>query len=304
LPQRNAVHVCRPAVPAAVHFRSKPPRVRDLYREIRAALRALGPVRVDSTRSRIAFRVLTIFLELTPQRGALRGHMVLPRAAPDPRFLRILSVSPRIHYHYFRLTDPAQIDARFRRLLAEARRVIGGREHLRPPAGRTSALAPLPGPARAGAPARRAAGSPGPLWRCPRCGWRFVSRNLAHSCARVPLKKHFEGKDPQVRRTFDALVAALRRNGPLTVVTSKTRITFMVRMRFAGVTPRKRSLPGGMGLMRPGVRHPLLTPGPVYGRIFGYRFRLTHPGQIDRGFRRLLAEAYRVGKQEHLGGPS
>ncbi|MFQ5695652.1 MAG: DUF5655 domain-containing protein, partial [Terriglobia bacterium] len=139
-----------------------------------------------------------------------------------------------------------------------------------------------------------------PLWRCPRCGWQFVTRNLWHSCVRVPLDQHFKGKDPIVRKTFNALVAALRKNGPLTVVTSKTRIAFLVRMRFGSVIPQKKVLRGGFALMRPGVRHPLLTPAPRFGRIYGYRFRLTHPKQIDRAFRRLLAQAYQVGQQKHL----
>ena len=87
-----------------------------------------------------------------------------------------------------------------------------------------------------------------------------------------------------VRKTFDALVRALRKNGPMTVVTSKTRITFMVRMRFGGVTPRKKSLPGGFALMGP-ARHPLLRPSVRYGRTYGHRFQLTHPKQIDASFR-------------------
>ena len=43
-----------------------------------------------------------------------------------------------------------------------------------------------------------------PLWKCPRCGHRFVSRNLWHSCVRVRLADHFWGKAPGVRQLFDA----------------------------------------------------------------------------------------------------
>ncbi len=161
------------------------------------------------------------------------------------------------------------------------------------------------------------------LWRCPKCGNYFASRNLWHSCVRVPLGAHFRGKDPRVRRTFDALVAALRRNGPLRVVSSKTRIAFMVRMRFAGVTPQKNALPGAFLPMRrepSGSQSAGLKPGATFvrtmrrkrkalqagskaGRTYGYRFRLTDPKQIDAGLRRLLAEAYQVGQQKHLERP-
>ncbi|MFQ5778559.1 MAG: DUF5655 domain-containing protein [Terriglobia bacterium] len=349
LPERNAVHACTPPVPLAVHFRGKKPRVRQLYRSVRAALKEIGPVKMDSTKSRVAFRVWTNFLELTPQKNGLRGHLVLPRRVRDPstvaqdgerksnhaRFFDVFSSSPRIHYHYFKLTEPSQLDRRFRRLLAEAYRVIGRRKHLRRPLDRRAensggSVSPRQGPfdsaqdrpggsggfrfprlrsGRAGqasglsglrSTAKRKTTKKRPLWRCPRCGWQFVTRNLWHSCVRIPLAKHFQGKDAIVRKTFDALVAALRKNGPLTVVTSKTRITLMVRMRFMSVTPQKDTLRGGFGLMRPGVRHLRLRPGSRYGRIYGYRFRLTHPKQIDRRFRRLLAEAYRVGQQKHL----
>jgi hypothetical protein len=111
------------------------------------------------------------------------------------------------------------------------------------------------------------------------------------------------------------VVAALRKNGPLTVVTSKTRITLMRRIRFLALTPQKKVLAGGFALMnpvrhpllRPGlmnpVRHPLLRPGLRYGELYGYSFRLTDPAQIDARFRKLLAEAYAIGQQKHLAPP-
>ncbi len=129
----------------------------------------------------------------------------------------------------------------------------------------------------------------------------FVSRNLPHSCVRVPLESHFQGKDPLVRKTFNALLAALRKNGPVRVVSSKTRITFMVRMRFAGAYPQKSALPCGFTLLRP-ARHPTIRrayrfPGT---HLYAHELRLAHPSQIDAPLRRLQAEAYQVGAQKHL----
>lgn len=302
------MHACAPEVPLGAHFRGKSPAVRQLFAAVRAALRKLGPVRLDSTKTRIAFRVLTNFLELTPQQRGFQVCLMLPRVARHPRFTRVLSLSPRIHYHFFKLTDPKQLDSGFRRLLAEAY-TVGRREHLKQPLPKGRAFVPRVIEERretrhrrgreSGRGPRVATHESRPLWRCPKCGNYFVHRNHAHSCVRVPLERHFQGKDPVVRKTFDALVAALRRHGPLRVVSSKTRITLMVRMRFAGVTPQKHALPGGFALLRP-TRHPLLRPAFRYGRTFGYHFRLTHPKQLDPRFRRLLAEAYRVGRQEHL----
>jgi hypothetical protein len=297
--------------------------VRQIYGAVRAALKRIGPVRMDSTKTRIAFRVWTNFLELSPMKDAWRGCLMLPRRRSHKLFFRVVSLSPRIHYHYFTLTDPKQLDAAFRRLLAEAY-TLGRREHLKKPLKTLKPqihtdthryfIAEAQRPQRK----RKAQSVAGelrvtshelpPLWRCPKCGNYFVSRNLAHSCVSVPLDAHFRGKDPLVRKTFDALVRALRsvasaqnkRAAPIRIVSSKTRITFMLRMRFAGVTPQKNALPGHLLLLRPGLRHPLLRPGMSFGRTHSYGFRLTHPRQIDAGFRRLLAEACRVGRQEHL----
>src|SRR5689334_9974819 len=48
-----------------------------------------------------------------------------------------------------------------------------------------------------------------PLWRCPRCGRRFANRNQSHACAAPNrLAEHFVGRDPEVVRTFRALLAA------------------------------------------------------------------------------------------------
>ena len=299
IPAKNAVHACRPAVPVAEHFRGKPPEVRALYETVVAALKRIGRAQVDSTKTRIAFRLQTIFLELTPQAGGLRGCLMLPQPATNPTVFRVLSPSPRLHYHFFKLSEPRQIDTRFRRLLAEGFRV-GRREHVKQPAPTGRRGLGLRG--QVGQPLRRVfVDTSRPLWRCPKCGNYFVTRNLAHSCVRVPLAKHFRGSDPKVRQTFDALVAALRRNGPVRVVSSKTRITFMVRMRFASANPMKSALRCGFALLRPG-RHPAIRrayrfPGT---KLYAHELCLTHPSQIDASLRRLLSEAYLVGQQKHL----
>jgi hypothetical protein len=67
-----------------------------------------------------------------------------------------------------------------------------------------------------------------PLWRCPRCGHTFVTRNLWHSCGNCTLHHHSADKPPFVRELFDLCVAAVRRF---------TRVVPQVRVRFAGGRP-------------------------------------------------------------------
>lgn len=154
----------------------------------------------------------------------------------------------------------------------------------------------------ASAPRSRAAAAQRPLWRCPRCGKRYVTRNLWHSCGRHPLATHFRGK-PDARALFDMFRRTLEAIGPVRVVSNKTGIAFMVRVRFAGVTSvRRDSLRCGLWLPRPvrskrWVREERLGP-----RTFIYLFDVHRPRDFTAEIRRYLRESYDVGCQRHLTG--
>jgi len=140
-----------------------------------------------------------------------------------------------------------------------------------------------------------------PLWTCGACGRAFANRNQTHSCGPPgDLDRLFDGCAPQVREGFDAVLAAARRAGPLTVLPERTRVAFQVRMSFAAFQPRRRWLDGHVVLAR---EHP----SPRFRRIevFSARnvlhaFRLHVPAEVDAEVAGWLAEAYRVGAQEHL----
>jgi len=128
---RNQSHACGPRYPLAHHFRGKPPAVRAIYRDVVAAIRAIGPVRVLPEKTRIAFQVRMSFAQVTPRRGWLDGHVVLARRLEHPRFRQVQTFSPRNHLHAFRLTSRAEVDAEFRAWLAEAY-LVGRQDHLQP----------------------------------------------------------------------------------------------------------------------------------------------------------------------------
>ena len=139
------------------------------------------------------------------------------------------------------------------------------------------------------------------LWRCPRCGRRFASRNQTHACARgFRLADHYAGRDPEVVATFRALVAAARRNGPVTVLPEKTRIAFQVRMSFAAFTLKKHWLHGHVVLAR-------RLDSPRFEKIWGpsprnqvHEFTLRGRAEVDDEVVGWLREAYAVGEQKHL----
>ena len=141
-----------------------------------------------------------------------------------------------------------------------------------------------------------------PLWRCPVCGQRFVTRNMPHSCQVVPLDDFFEGAAPELRVLFEQYVAAT--GGDVTVNATKSRIALQARMRFAGIDrPRRHYLLANFVLTRP-IESPRLERveyvPPYY---YVHRLRLTDPADIDPELRAWLAEAYEVGAQRHVIDP-
>jgi hypothetical protein len=138
------------------------------------------------------------------------------------------------------------------------------------------------------------------LWTCPKCGHQFVSRNLWHSCSNYEIDAHFKGREATLREIFDKLVEITSQNGPVTVYAQKTRIVFMVQVRFASVRVQKNWLVFGLWLTRR-VEHPLLIKTEVFGpNSFGLGFRLSRPEDIDAALVALIAEAYKTGRREHL----
>jgi hypothetical protein len=135
-----------------------------------------------------------------------------------------------------------------------------------------------------------------PLWTCPKCGHRFVTRNLWHSCGRYSLASHFAGKPRELRATFDRYLALAKACGPVTVYAQKTRIVFQTRVRFAGAVVRQGWVDASMWLKRRAA-HPRLHRTESFGRLgYGLHFRLEHPGDVDEALASLMREAYAVGR--------
>jgi hypothetical protein len=137
------------------------------------------------------------------------------------------------------------------------------------------------------------------LWTCPACGRTFARSHQTHTCAVLrPLDEHFTGCAPTVRETFDAVLAAVP--GPVDVLPERTRIALHVRMSFAALMPRRRWLDGHLVLARRVESHRFRRIETYSPRNVLHAFRLTAPGEVDAEFTTHLAEAYRVGMQEHL----
>ena len=138
------------------------------------------------------------------------------------------------------------------------------------------------------------------MWTCPECGRSFANRNQSHFCSHVRLEDHFVGRELNVVATFQALLAAAQKSGPVTVLPEKTRIAFQVRMSFAAFTLRRLWVDGHVVLARrlesPRFRRiDFISP-----RNQVHVFRLYEPSEVDAEVEGWLAEAYSVGEQRHL----
>lgn len=136
------------------------------------------------------------------------------------------------------------------------------------------------------------------LWKCLRCGHRFVTKNLWHSCVRVPISAHFKGRPPARKKTFDRWLATARACGKVTAYAQKTRIIIMARVRLAGAVVYNSHLNAHLWLRRR-AEHRTLRKTDDFGRLgFGRHFRLETPADVDKALVALMQEAYQVGTQE------
>ena len=53
-----------------------------------------------------------------------------------------------------------------------------------------------------------------PLWACPRCGQRFVSPNMWHSCVRMTVRDHVRGRPKEVVDLYRLFARMVRDLGP------------------------------------------------------------------------------------------
>ena len=138
------------------------------------------------------------------------------------------------------------------------------------------------------------------MWTCPECGRSFANLNQSHFCSHVRLEEHFEGREPNVVATFERLLAAARKNGPVSVLPEKTRIAFQVRMSFAAFTLRKRWVDGHVVLARRLESPRFRRIDYISPRNQAHVFRLKDASEVDAEVGAWLAEAYSVGEQKHL----
>ena len=139
-----------------------------------------------------------------------------------------------------------------------------------------------------------------PLWQCPKCGERFVTRNMWHSCGKYTLDALFARSEPHVFQLFNKFAEKMQACGPVTIIPQRTRVVFQVRVRFGGCYPRKSHLLCGLALPRVDDDPRFFKIEKYAPHFIGHSFRVYSEADLGRDVQRWMCEAYEVGAQKHL----
>jgi hypothetical protein len=131
-----------------------------------------------------------------------------------------------------------------------------------------------------------------PLWVCPRCGARLVSRNLWHSCGPHALEDLFAGSDAGVLELAREYVRLLESLGDVQVLPQKTRLVGVARVRFAGLLPRHDGFLATFALRRR-LDSPRVVRVEDYGPGWqAHVVRVGRPEDLDAELRGWLQESH------------
>jgi hypothetical protein len=140
------------------------------------------------------------------------------------------------------------------------------------------------------------------LWTCPKCGAKLLTKHLYHSCGQATLDEWIDRMGPHAIRLYRKFERMIAKCGEYHVGPAKTRIAFLGRVRFAGITSLSEE---GMT-----VTFALPDPrkSPRFGRVWeivpgwwAHRLRIAEPGELDGELQVWLRESYRLmGMQERL----
>jgi hypothetical protein len=142
-----------------------------------------------------------------------------------------------------------------------------------------------------------------PVWICPECGARLVTRNLWHSCGRYTLEGLFAKSPPGVLALARQYVRILKSLGDVQVIPQKTRLVCVARVRFAGLYPRRNGFRACFAL-RPWLRSPRIVKTEDYGPRWRMHYvEVRSSRDLDRELRHWLQESHdTVGMQSDLEG--
>ena len=140
-----------------------------------------------------------------------------------------------------------------------------------------------------------------PLWTCPKCKQKFVTKNLWHSCTQFTVDEFFKGKNSELKKLYYKLVKFVKKCGPIYININKTRISFQGKMRFCGVS---RVLKDGLKiafLLNRELNDPRIEKiefiQPMY---FIHYLKIKNEKDLDKELLSWIKKSYKMGMREHI----
>ncbi len=139
------------------------------------------------------------------------------------------------------------------------------------------------------------------LWSCPKCGEKFTTSNIWHSCGQHTLEALFQRRERIVWQTYLALQRIALDVAPFHVIVQKTRICFQLRTRCAGGTPFKSYFRFHF-LARQPIEHSRIVRVDTYAKDqHDHSVKLFSPKDVDGQIREWLAISTEYGEQTGRG---
>jgi hypothetical protein len=137
------------------------------------------------------------------------------------------------------------------------------------------------------------------LWTCPKCGEKFVTRNMAHSCGKFTIEGLFAKSDPNVLATYRRLERMAKSVAPFHVIPQKTRVSFQLRTRCAGGYPMKSAFRFAF-LSRKVIEHPRIFKVETFAPDQHVHYvMLRSPDEVDGQIKEWLKISTAYGEQRH-----
>jgi hypothetical protein len=143
-----------------------------------------------------------------------------------------------------------------------------------------------------------------PLWSCPRCGLKFISKNLWHSCGQATLADWKRKMGPHAQRLYRRFEQLISRCGPFHVSPAKTRIAFLGRVRFAGITRLSEDgMTCAFALPFPLRSGRFVSVREVVPGWWSHQLHVSRPAELNAQVQSWLRRSYRLmGMQGRLKG--
>ena len=141
-----------------------------------------------------------------------------------------------------------------------------------------------------------------PLWTCPKCGAKFVTRNMWHSCGLAAMADWDARMSPHAKTLFHRFREMIAACGPYHLAPAKTRIAILARVRFAGITAvSDTSITISFVLPKPIRSARFATIKEVAPGWWAHRIRVMETKQLDSQVQAWIRTSYRLfGMQERL----